>query len=195
MLLNVLLYESDLFQNLIHHSLHIRQIRTDHPRRHDRAAALVTEFRQRVQRLYLLIIIVADTDNLRLQKGQLFGNICFRAVEIPPLDSFDQKGLPDILGTVPVSFQNHLCIEFLELIVRKPDIDIVFSNLTHSSISSNTLWAQPKASDYGASNARRRRTRWDRAPGLAFVTRTPISQFAPKVKRFHPFGLRCKDSK
>lgn len=27
------------------------------------------------------------------------------------------------------------------------------------------------------------------------VIRTPISQFAPKVKRFFPFGLRCKDSK
>ena len=27
------------------------------------------------------------------------------------------------------------------------------------------------------------------------VIRTPISQFAPKVKHFHPFGLRCKDSK
>ena len=71
MLLNVLLYESDLFQNLVHHGLHIRQIRADHTCRHDRSAALVTEFCQRVQRLYLLIIVVAYADNLRLQKSQL----------------------------------------------------------------------------------------------------------------------------
>ena len=134
--------------------------------------------------LYLLIIVVAYADNLRLQKSQLLGDVCLRAAEITPLDSFDQKGLPDIFGTIPVSLQNHLCVEFLKLIVRKPDIHIVFSNLTHSSISSNTKWAQPKSERLRSEPCPPQAHEMDRGPGLAFVTRTPISQFAPKVKHF-----------
>ena len=74
---DVLFHQPDFLQDFSHHGFHIGQFSADHPGRYYRTSTLVTQFRKGVQRLNLLVIVIADTDNLRFQKGQLLGDICF----------------------------------------------------------------------------------------------------------------------
>ena len=87
----------------------------------------------------------------------------------------------------------HQGVQFLELLVRKTYIDIVFSCLSHSSTSSiNTVSSShgpqgPKKATSEPSMPAVRRTRWP--AGAAFVPQTPISQFGLTPKSGTPLQV------
>ena len=184
----------DLLQNLGHHGLHIGKVGADHSCRNHRLAVAVPKFCKGVQGSDLLVVVVADSADFRFQKCELLGGIGFYLPEISALDTFDEHRFPDVFGPVTIPFQQHLGIEFIKLCVREPDGYHVFLTLLTILSPHNTSFQDrwKRATSERALPAAGARD-WPAGPRVRSTN--AISQFAPKVKPFLPFGLHCKDSK